>query len=48
MNIVSDPGETKTVTFKADKPGVYAYYRTSFCSARQQEMQGYRIVKKKG
>jgi nitrous-oxide reductase len=47
FNIVVDPGETKTVTFKADKPGVFAYYCTNFCSALHQEMQGYLIVRKK-
>lgn len=47
INIVVDPGETKTVTFKADKPGVYPYYCTNFCSALHQEMQGYLIVKGK-
>ncbi len=47
LNLVVDPGETKTVTFKADKPGVYPYYCTNFCSALHQEMQGYLIVKKK-
>ena len=41
------PGETKTVTFKADKPGVFPYYCTNFCSALHQEMQGYLIVKPK-
>ena len=45
INIVCDPGETKTVTFKADKPGVFPYYCTNFCSALHQEMQGYLIVK---
>jgi nitrous-oxide reductase len=48
INVVVDPGETKTVTFKADKPGVFPYYCTNFCSALHQEMQGYLIVKKKG
>jgi nitrous-oxide reductase len=48
INIVIDPGETKTVTFKADKPGVFPFYCTNFCSALHQEMQGYLIVKKKG
>ena len=47
INIVVDPGETKTVTFKADKPGVFPYYCTNFCSALHQEMQGYLIVKPK-
>lgn len=45
LNIVADPGETKTVKFVAKKPGVYAYYCTNFCSALHQEMQGYLTVK---
>ncbi len=45
INLVIDPGETKTVTFTADKSGVYAYYCTNFCSALHQEMQGYFLVK---
>lgn len=47
INVVVDPGETKTVEFVANKPGVYAYYCTNFCSALHQEMQGYLIVKPK-
>jgi nitrous-oxide reductase len=47
INVVCDPGETKTVTFVADKPGVFPYYCTNFCSALHQEMQGYLIVKPK-
>ena len=46
VNVVVDPGETKTVTIKA-KAGVYPYYCTNFCSALHQEMQGYLIVNKK-
>lgn len=45
LNLVIDPGETKTVTFKADKSGVYPFYCTNFCSALHQEMQGYMLVK---
>ena len=45
VNIIVDPGETKTVRFKADKPGVFAFYCTNFCSALHQEMQGYLAVK---
>ena len=45
MNVVIDPGETKTVRFKATKPGVYPFYCTNFCSALHQEMQGYLAVK---
>jgi nitrous-oxide reductase len=45
MNVVVDPGETKTVKFKAEKAGVYPFYCTNFCSALHQEMQGYLAVK---
>ncbi len=45
INVVIDPGETKTVTFTADKSGVFAFYCTNFCSALHQEMQGYMLVK---
>ena len=45
INLVIDPGETKTVTFRAEKSGVFAYYCTNFCSALHQEMQGYFLVK---
>ena len=44
INVVVDPGETKTVTFKA-KRGTFPYYCTNFCSALHQEMQGYMIVR---
>ncbi len=47
LNLVIDPGETKTATFKADKAGVFPYYCTNFCSALHQEMQGYLVVKPK-
>lgn len=45
MNVVVDPGETKTVKFTASKAGVYPFYCTNFCSALHQEMQGYLSVK---
>ncbi|HEY9898376.1 MAG TPA: Sec-dependent nitrous-oxide reductase [Pantanalinema sp.] len=45
LNVVIDPGETKTVSFVADKPGVFPFYCTNFCSALHQEMQGYLTVK---
>ena len=45
INIVVDPGETKQVTFKAKKSGVFPFYCTNFCSALHQEMQGYFIVR---
>lgn len=45
LNLVMDPGETKTVRFVVKKPGVYPFYCTNFCSALHQEMQGYLAVK---
>lgn len=45
INVVVDPGETKTIEFMADKTGVYPFYCTNFCSALHQEMQGYLLVK---
>jgi nitrous-oxide reductase len=48
INVVIDPGETKTIEFAANKPGVFPYYCTNFCSALHQEMQGYLLVKPKG
>ncbi len=48
INIVVDPGEVKSVTFTADKPGVFPFYCTNFCSALHQEMQGYFLVRPRG
>lgn len=47
LNMQVDPGETKSFDFVADKPGVFAFYCTNFCSALHQEMQGYFLVKPK-
>jgi nitrous-oxide reductase len=47
INVVVDPGETKTIEFVAAKPGVFPFYCTNFCSALHQEMQGYLLVKPK-
>lgn len=47
INVVCDPREAKTVTFKADKPGVFPYSCINFCSAVHQEMHGCIIIKPK-
>jgi nitrous-oxide reductase len=47
INVIVDPGETKTIEFVANKAGVFPYYCTNFCSALHQEMQGYLLVKPK-
>jgi nitrous-oxide reductase len=35
------PGETTTLKWVADRPGIFPMYCTDFCSALHQEMQGY-------
>ncbi|MEO5943232.1 MAG: Sec-dependent nitrous-oxide reductase [Ferruginibacter sp.] len=35
------PGETQTLKWTPEKPGIWPYYCTDFCSALHQEMQGY-------
>jgi nitrous-oxide reductase len=35
------PGETRTLVWRPQHPGVYPFYCTDFCSALHQEMQGY-------
>ncbi|MGO4888460.1 Sec-dependent nitrous-oxide reductase [Anaerobacillus sp. MEB173] len=47
LNFEQQPGQTKTLEFVADKPGVYPIYCTNFCSALHQEMTGYLIVNPK-
>lgn len=42
------PGETQTLKWVADKPGIYPFYCTDFCSALHQEMSGYLRVSPAG
>lgn len=35
------PGETQTLKWTPEKPGIFPFYCTDFCSALHQEMQGY-------
>lgn len=44
VNLSLEPGEASTVEFVADKPGVYPFYCTEFCSALHLEMAGYLLV----
>ncbi|HET9449247.1 MAG TPA: cupredoxin domain-containing protein, partial [Aggregicoccus sp.] len=48
INLSMEPGKHENVTFVADKPGVYPFYCTEFCSALHLEMAGYMLVKPKG
>ncbi|NIP37608.1 MAG: Sec-dependent nitrous-oxide reductase [Candidatus Dadabacteria bacterium] len=47
INLSLEPGESSTVEFVADKPGVYPFYCTEFCSALHLEMAGYLLVEPK-
>ncbi len=42
------PGQTETLVWEPEAPGVYPFYCTDFCSALHQEMQGYVRVSPKG
>ena len=48
VNLSLEPGEHADVTFVADKPGVWPFYCTEFCSALHLEMAGYILVKPDG
>jgi len=42
------PGQTRTLKWVPDAPGIYPFYCTDFCSALHQEMQGYARVSSRG
>ncbi len=48
INLALDPGQTREVTFVADKPGTHWYYCTWFCSALHLEMRGRMLVEARG
>jgi nitrous-oxide reductase len=48
VNLSMEPGKSDTVEFVADRPGVFPWYCTEFCSALHLEMMGYLLVKPKG
>lgn len=45
INVSLEPGKTTSVEFDADRPGVFPFYCTEFCSALHLEMVGYMLVR---
>ncbi len=48
INLSLEAGESQTVSFVADEPGVFPYYCTEFCSALHLEMTGYLLIEPRG
>jgi len=46
--LILAPGETRTLTWIPQQPGIFPFYCTDFCSALHQEMQGYVRVSARG
>ena len=42
-----EPGKTASLTFVADRPGIFPYYCTEFCSALHLEMEGILLIRPK-
>jgi nitrous-oxide reductase len=47
-NMQIEPGETKTIHWKAERVGINPFYCSNFCSALHQEMQGFIEVRPRG
>src|SRR5690606_31238954 len=47
VNLSLEPGKTASAKIVADRPGVFSYYCTEFCSALHLEMTGFLAVKPK-
>jgi nitrous-oxide reductase len=48
INLSMEPGKYEEVHFVADRPGVFPFYCTEFCSALHLEMMGYMLVRPDG
>jgi nitrous-oxide reductase len=48
LDMQIEPGETKTIRYVANRPGIVPFYCSNFCSALHQEMQAYMRVRPRG